>query len=82
MFKNLICTIGIFVFGVLYAEILKGLNFKINVYFFAGSNYVSLLSEINSDDQNSLDRLFDQTLQRVNGERFKDDYTILRINFT
>ncbi|MFC1877097.1 SpoIIE family protein phosphatase [Thermodesulfobacteriota bacterium] len=46
------------------------------------SDYVSLLSEINSDEQSSLDRLFDQTLQRVNGDKFEDDYTILRKNFT
>ena len=46
------------------------------------SDYVSLLSEINSNEQSSLNTLFDQTLQRVNGEKFEDDYTILRINFT
>lgn len=39
MLRNLICTIGLFVFGVLYAEILNGLNifnFQMNVYLFAG----------------------------------------------
>jgi len=50
MFRNLICTIGFFVFGVLYAEILNGLdifNFKMNVYLFAGLvSLIFLMSEV------------------------------------
>ena len=40
MIRTIVCVIGIFVFGVIYAEILNGLHifdFKVNVYFFAGS---------------------------------------------
>ena len=50
MFRNLICTTGFFVFGVLYAEILNGLNilyFKMNVYLFAGLvSLIFLVSEL------------------------------------
>jgi hypothetical protein len=38
MLRIIVCTIGFYVFGVLYAEILNGLNlfnFKVNVYIFA-----------------------------------------------
>ena len=43
--------------------------------------YVSLLSNINLDEHNSLDNLYNQTLQISKGEAFEDDYTILRANF-
>lgn len=43
--------------------------------------YVSLLSSINLDENNSLDNLYNKTLQFSKGEVFEDDYTILRANF-
>jgi sigma-B regulation protein RsbU (phosphoserine phosphatase) len=43
--------------------------------------YVSLLSNLNSNEHNSLDSLYNQTLQISEGEAFEDDYTILRANF-
>jgi len=43
--------------------------------------YVSLLSNLNSNEHNSLDNLYKQTLQISEGEAFEDDYTILRANF-
>ena len=50
MLRNLICTIGLFVFGVLYAEILNELNlfnFKMNAYLFASSvSVIFLISEL------------------------------------
>lgn len=50
MIRIIACMIGIFIFGVIYAEILNGLKlfeFKINVYLFAGSvSLIFLASEI------------------------------------
>jgi sigma-B regulation protein RsbU (phosphoserine phosphatase) len=43
--------------------------------------YVSLLSNINLDEHNSLENLHNQTLQISKGEAFEDDYTILRAKF-
>jgi hypothetical protein len=40
MIHIIVCIIGFFVFGVIYAEILNGLElfeFRVNVYLFAGS---------------------------------------------
>jgi hypothetical protein len=40
MIRIIVCIIGFFVFGVIYAEILNGLKlfeFRVNVYLFAGS---------------------------------------------
>ena len=45
------------------------------------SEYVSLLSNLKSDENSSLDNLYDQTLQIRKGEAFEDDYTILKANF-
>jgi len=50
MIRIIVCSIGFFVFGVLYAEILNGLNifhFKANVYIFALLiSFIFLLSEL------------------------------------
>ena len=43
------------------------------------SEYVSLISSLNSDEHDSLDNLYDQTLQISKGETFEDDYTILKV---
>jgi serine phosphatase RsbU (regulator of sigma subunit) len=43
--------------------------------------YVSLLHNIYLDEHNSLDNLYNQTLQISKAEAFEDDYTILRANF-
>jgi len=43
--------------------------------------YVSLLSNLNSDEHNSLDNLYNQTLELSKDEAFEDDYTILKANF-
>lgn len=49
MARLIFCTIGIFIFGVIYGEILNSLrifDINVNVYFFAGSiSFVFLLSD-------------------------------------
>ena len=50
MTRIIVCLIGFFVFGVIYAEILNGLKlfeFRVNVYLFAGSiSLIFLFSEL------------------------------------
>ena len=50
MIRIIVCMTGFFVFGVIYAEILNGLNFlnfRVNVYLFAGSlSLLFLFSEL------------------------------------
>ena len=50
MTRIIVCMIGVFVFGVIYGEILNGLelfNFRVNVYLFAGSvALIYLFSEL------------------------------------
>lgn len=50
MTRIIVCMIGIFVFGVIYAEILNELklfDFRVNVYLFAGSiSLIFLFSEL------------------------------------
>ena len=50
MTRIIVCIFGIFVFGVIYAEILNGLKlfeFRVNVYLFAGSiSLIFLFSEL------------------------------------
>lgn len=46
MTRIIVCMIGFFVFGVIYAEILNGLklfDFRVNVYIFAGSISLTFL---------------------------------------
>ncbi|UCE56351.1 MAG: SpoIIE family protein phosphatase [Desulfobacterales bacterium] len=43
--------------------------------------YTSLLSDLDSNKYNSLDNLYNETLQLSKGEAFEDDYTILRARF-
>jgi len=50
MTRIIVCMIGIFIFGVLYAEILNALklfDFRVNVYLFAGSiSLIFLFSDL------------------------------------
>ena len=50
MKRIIVCIIGVFVFGVIYAEILNELKlfaFRVNVYIFAGSiSIIYLFSEL------------------------------------
>ena len=45
------------------------------------SEYISLLSNLDSDEHTFLDSLYNQTLQISKGETFEDDYTILKVVF-
>lgn len=50
MIRIIVCMIGVFVFGVIYAEILNELklfDFRVNEYLFAGSiSFIFLFSEL------------------------------------
>ena len=45
------------------------------------SEYISLISSLSSDEHDSLDNLYDQTLQISKEDSLKDDYTILKVVF-
>jgi sigma-B regulation protein RsbU (phosphoserine phosphatase) len=45
------------------------------------TEYVTLISSLNSDEHNSLNNLYKQTLQISQRETFEDDYTILKVLF-
>jgi len=50
MTRIIVCVIGVFIFGVIYAEILNGFelfDFSVNVYLFSGSiSLIFLFSEL------------------------------------
>jgi serine phosphatase RsbU (regulator of sigma subunit) len=41
-----------------------------------------LLSSLNLDEYNTLEKLYDQSLRIADEEKFEDDYTILKVIFT
>jgi serine phosphatase RsbU (regulator of sigma subunit) len=45
------------------------------------NDYLSLISDLNSDEHSSLDIFYEQTIQIGKGEAFEDDYTILKAVF-
>jgi len=45
------------------------------------NEYLSLITDLNSDEHSSLDSFYNQTIQISKGEAFEDDYTILKAVF-